>query len=66
MKTLEELLRMRIRTRNGIEFTPDFRLAVQSEKEGGTHVIVHPLGHDGDTLDFIVKGNELQLYRGAR
>ena len=64
MKTLEQLFKMKLKTRNDIEFVPDFRIAVQSEKESGLHIIVHPLGHDGDTLDFIVQGNKLIPYRG--
>jgi len=65
VKTLENLLAMKVRTRNDIEFTPDFRVAVQGPKEGGTHIIIHPSGHNGDILDFIVKGNELIPFRGA-
>ena len=59
MKTIEELLQTKVTTKNGIEFTPDFRVSVQSKKDNGIHIMVHPFGHDGDTLDFIVKGNEI-------
>ena len=64
MKTLEELLKMKVHARNDTEFTPDFRVAVQSEKDGGQHIVIHPLGHAGDSLNFIVKGNKLIPYRG--
>ena len=59
MNTLESLLKMKVRTRNNVEFTPDFRLSVQSGSKDGIHVIIHPFGHDGKTLDFIVKNNKL-------
>lgn len=65
MYNLEDLLKMKIKgespvTGEDIEYSPDFRLAVQDEKAGGTHIIVHPYGHDGNTLDFIVRGNNLE------
>ncbi|MBC8438510.1 MAG: hypothetical protein H8D87_02350 [Deltaproteobacteria bacterium] len=68
MKTLEELLRMRLRTRNGIEFTPDFRVAVQTPKEGGQHILIHQMQSDRSdlTLEFIVKNNQLIPYKTAR
>jgi len=63
MKTLEELLKMKVKTENfkgeEVEITPDFRIAVQSTHVDGTHIIVHPLNHNGDTLDFVVKDNTL-------
>ena len=61
MKTLQQLLEMKVKSEdmNGeeIEITPDFRMAVQGIHEEGIHVIVHPMGHNGDTLDLLVKGN---------
>lgn len=65
MRTLEQLIQLKIKSRNGTEFTPDFRISVQDKKESGTHIIVHPLGHAGDTLDFLVTGNKLTPFRGA-
>lgn len=64
MKTLEELLRMKvtINTTDGNttpEFSPDFRVAVQNIHHDGVHIIVHPLGHNGETLDLFVRGNQL-------
>ena len=64
MKTIEELLRMKVTatTSEGNstpEFSPDFRVAVQNIHHDGVHIIVHPLGHDGDTLDLFVRGNQL-------
>lgn len=39
---------------------PDFRVAVQETfDDGGVRVIVHPLGRDGDTLDYVVIGDSL-------
>jgi len=64
MKTLEELLKMKVRTRNDTEFTPDFRVSVQEKVKAGTHILIHPLGYNGDTLNFIVQDNTLTPYRG--
>lgn len=59
MKTLQELLEMKVDDLGAV-FTPDFRVAVQGEGPGGgIHIIIHPMGYDGDTLDFVVVGNEL-------
>lgn len=61
--TLEDLLRMKVpgedKDENPIEITPDFRVAVQSAGEKAVHIIIHPNGHTGDTLDFYVSGNVL-------
>ena len=64
MKTLQELLEMKVTTTNldgatSPEFSPDFRVAVQAIHEDGVHIIVHPMNHNGDTLDFLVRGNIL-------
>lgn len=63
--TLEQLLKMKIDgispiSKESISYPPDFRVAVQGERDGGVHVIVHALGHSSETLDFIVVGNELR------
>ena len=65
--TLEQLLRMKIAgtspvTGKAIQYPPEFRVAVQNETEDGVHIIVHANGHNSETLDFIVKGNELIDY----
>ena len=57
--TLEELLNTKVVDDNKIEFTPDFRVSVQNETEEGIHIIIHPYGYNGETLDFYVKGNTL-------
>jgi hypothetical protein len=44
-----------------VDVTPEFRVAVQSITEDGVHIIIHANGHNSDTLDFIVSGDELQL-----
>lgn len=63
MKTLQELLEMKVQiegTNGPVEITPNFRVAVQGITEsGGIHIIIHPSGYDGETLDFTVKGNTL-------
>lgn len=68
MKTLQELLEMKVTTKNSEgdtspEFSPDFRVAVQAIHEDGVHIIIHPMYHNGDTLDFIVRGNLLSSVR---
>lgn len=63
MKTLEQLLKTKMPSKDKdglpIEVTPNFMMAVQGERNGGIHIIVHPAECSGDTLDFIVRGNEL-------
>jgi len=65
LKTLEQLIQTKVKMRNGTEIIPDFRISVQGKKNDGTHIIVHPYGYNGDTLDFIVKENKLTPFRGA-
>ena len=62
--SLEKLLKMKVKgensvTKKEVEFSPDFRIAVQNITEKGVHIIVHANGHNSDTLDFLVKGNKL-------
>lgn len=66
--TLEDLLRMKVTTTmstmagdNAVEYTPDFRVAVQGEKNGGIHFIIHANGHNSNTLDFVATGNDIKL-----
>lgn len=63
----DELLEMKVigqdKDGNDIELSPEFRIAIQGKKMGGIHIIVHPIGHNGDTLDFIVKGNTFTLLK---
>lgn len=63
--TLEELLRVTVDVyspvqKKNVEVLPDHIVSVQSFKDGGVHFIIHPNGYDGETLDFIVKGNILE------
>lgn len=62
--TLQQLLETTVVSKNKdgneIQVSPDFRVAVQGERDGGVHIIVHPHGHNGETLDFVVSGNELK------
>lgn len=68
---LEDLLRTKIfakdKDQNEIEISPEFLVKVQSlEGNGefkGVHMMIHPNGHNGDTLDFLVNGNNLTLIR---
>ena len=66
MSTLENLLRMTVPAKdkdgNDINVTPEFRVAVQHIRDDGVHIIIHPNGHSGDTLDFVVSGNELKPF----
>ena len=73
MKTLQELLEMKVTTTNidgdtyidggdtSPEFSPDFRVAVQAIHEDGVHVIIHPMNHNGETLDLMVRGNTISM-----
>ena len=62
--TLQQLLEITVTSKdkdnNDIEVSPDFRVAVQQDVDGGIHFIIHPYGHNGETLDFLVIGNELK------
>jgi len=40
--------------------SPGFRVSVQNVSEFGVHFIIHPDGHSGETLDFVVIANELR------
>ena len=62
--TLEKLLRMKVAARSSVTgedvmVTPGFIVSVQGERDGGIHFIIHTDGYNGDTLDFVVRGNEL-------
>jgi len=66
--TLEDLLRTKVKVKdkdgNDVEISPDFRVAVQGEPyDGGVHFIIHPFGHSGETLDFVVIGNTIRKKR---
>ena len=66
MKTLQDLFNTEVKRRNGDYFIPDFRVAVQGKMEcGGIHVIIHASGYKSDTLNFIVKENELIPFQGV-
>lgn len=62
--TLEDLLRATIKSSdkdgNEIEVVPDFRVAVQAVRSNGVHFIIHPNEHNGETLDFVATGNEIE------
>jgi len=66
--TLEDLLRMTVISQDkdgkAIEVSPEFRVSVQSLKTAyngvtGVHFLIHANGHNSDTLDFVVIGNDL-------
>lgn len=47
-----------------VEFTPEFRIAVQSvDDRGWVHIIVHALGHNSDTLDLMIGGSNQVMAR---
>ncbi|WP_421921625.1 hypothetical protein [Marinobacter salarius] len=63
--TLEEQLKTKkiVRspvTEQEVSVPLSFIVDVQEEREDGVHFIIHPLGHSGDTLDFVVNGNDLK------
>lgn len=43
----------------GTPASPDFLLSIMEIRDNGIHFIIHPHGHDGDTLDFVVSGNNI-------
>lgn len=62
--TLEDLLRMEIKGKNSISgddisYPPEFRVSIQKKTTDGVHFIIHANGHNSETLDFLVRGNEL-------
>lgn len=64
MITLQELLKSTVTVRSvkddyPIDVHPDFRVAYQGERDGGSHFIIHVNGHNSETLDFIAKGDEI-------
>lgn len=65
--TLEQLLRMTVPVGpgcvapEGTPMTPEFRVAVQHVAADGVYFIVHLNGHNGETLDFVARGNEITL-----
>lgn len=64
--TLEDLLRMTVPVGpgcvapEGTPMSPEFRIAVQEITDIDVRIIVHPLGHNGETLDLRVTGNTVQ------
>ena len=61
--TLEQLLRMKVAAKGflgPVDVSPEFRVAIQGERDGGVHFIIHANGHDSKTLDFVAVGNELK------
>ena len=58
--TLQDLLKTKVTIGNNENCTPDFRIAVQGNGPGGsTHVIVHAMDHNSETLDLFVTGNKI-------
>ena len=57
MKTLEHLCRMKIK-KEGLEYSPDFRMVVKSESADEVRVMIHPRGVRDNVYDFVLKGNE--------
>lgn len=62
--TLQQLLETTVTSAdkddNPVEVSPQFLVSVQQVKDGGIHFIIHPFGFNGETLDFVVNGNELK------
>jgi len=64
MISLEQLFQTKIKTRNNTEFIPDFRVAVQSPKDGMVHVLIHPFGYKGEAVHYLIKENEAKPFGG--
>ncbi len=62
--TLEDLLKTKTlstdKDNNSVSVHPEFRVSIQKETEHGVHFIIHPMNINGETLDFICKGNSLK------
>lgn len=64
--TLENLLRTQVESKDfegtDIKVSPDFRVSVQQifPSSYGVYIIVHPLNHNGKTLDLVVDGNKVK------
>lgn len=62
---LEDLLRMTVPVGpgcvapEGTPMSPEFRVAVQHVLDDGVHIIIHANGHNSETLDRIVIGDQL-------
>lgn len=54
--TLEEFFK-----KNRAEDIIDYRVRSYLGADGVTHFYIHPLDRNGETLDFTVAGNDLQL-----
>ena len=65
MNKFEELLRMKVKTEAGvgserdIEMSPQFLVKVQEITDEYVKIIIHADGHNSDTLDYYVVGDEL-------
>lgn len=61
--TLQDLLSMTVESKNIsrgiIQVPPEFRVTVQEKTEQGVRIIIHADGHNSETMDFWVKGDEL-------
>ena len=68
MSTLEVLLGMKVPAKdkdgNPVEIQPDFLVKVQQTVGGRPHIVVHALGFNSETLDFVVNGNKLVPLNG--
>ena len=60
---LFDLLSMEIESEdkdgNPVMVPPEFLMKVQTKTEDGIHVIVHPLGHGGITIDLVVNPDSI-------
>ena len=64
MATLEDLLKIKARARNGDEYFPEIRISIQTPKDGCPHIIIHQMqSRKNDlTLQYIVEGDKLTPY----
>lgn len=45
---------------NDTDFTPEFRVVVQGEINGGIHFAIHPItGYSEESLNFVCFGNKI-------
>ena len=64
MATLEDLLKIKARARNGDEYFPEIRISIQTLKDGYPHILIHQMDSKKNDLilQYIVKDDLLIPY----
>lgn len=63
--TLQDLLSMEVESTNIsrgiIKVPPEFRVSVQEKTDQGVRIIIHADGHNSETMDLLVNGDNLTV-----